>query len=66
MKVTKEEILQRQLQAKYDNNLPDPNGNNLMFGQRQQCINPTLLNQQRESLGYNPEKASIFNRCKWR
>lgn len=66
MRITKEQLEAKKLQAMLDNSKPDPNGNNLMFGQRQQCINPTILNQRREALGYNPEKASIFNRCKWR
>jgi hypothetical protein len=66
MKVTKEEIQQKIEASKRDANLPDIGGNNLVFGKREKCITPNLLNQRRESLGYNPEKASIFNRCKWR
>lgn len=66
MKITKQQLEAKMLQAKLDNNSPDPQGNNLVFGKREKCINPTLINQRRESLGYNPEKASIFNKCKWR
>lgn len=47
-----EEFLKKKQQADYDNSLPDPNGNNLIFGKRQQCIIPTLLNAKREKLGY--------------
>jgi hypothetical protein len=66
MKVTSSIIQEKIEKAKRDNNIPDINGNNLIFGKRESCINPTLLNQRREQLGYNPEKASIFNKCKWR
>ncbi len=60
---TKEELQARAAKAQFDNSLPDPNGNNMLFGQRQECIKPTLLNSMREKLGYNPKYASPFNQC---
>lgn len=63
MKITKEEILQRQQQANYDNNSPDTSGNYMVFGEKKECLNPTLLNQKREQLGYRPELQSPFHQC---
>jgi hypothetical protein len=57
------DFLKRKQKADADNTAPDPNGNNIIFGERQQCINPTILNSKRASLGYNPDKASVFNQC---
>ncbi len=41
---------------------PEEGENFSLFGERQQCIKPTLLNRMRENLGY-PRK-SIFSECK--
>lgn len=57
------DFLKKKQQADYDNSIPDPDGNNLIFGERQQCLNPTILNARREQLGFNPAKASWFNQC---
>ncbi len=58
------DFLKKKQQADYDNSIPDLNGNNLVFGVRQQCINPTILNSKRESLGYIPDRNSMFNQDK--
>lgn len=57
------EFLKKKAKADADNLAPDPDGNNMIFGERQQCLNPTLLNARREQLGFNPAKASWFNQC---
>jgi len=43
---------------------PEPGENKLIFGEREQPLNPTLLNGEREKLGYR--KKSIFDQCKWK
>lgn len=63
MKITRQYIEAKMAQAKFDNSKPDAEGNNLMFGVRQKCINPTILNARRERLGYNPKFASAFHQC---
>jgi hypothetical protein len=45
------------------NNQPDPNGNNIIFGVRKECITPNLTNAARERLGYRPELQSAFHQC---
>lgn len=63
MKITRQHIEAKLAQARFDNSIPDANGNNLMFGVRTQAINPTILNARRERLGYNPKLASAFYQC---
>lgn len=58
------DFLKKKQRADADNSIPDLDGNNLMFGERQQCINPTILNSRRESLGYIPDRNSAFNQGK--
>lgn len=57
------DFLLKKAKADYDNNMPDPDGNNMMFGKRQECLNPTLLNAARERLGFRPELQSPFVQC---
>lgn len=63
MRIYKEQIEARQQQANYDNNSPDTSGNYMVFGERKECLRPTLLNQKREQLGYRPELQSSFHQC---
>lgn len=60
----KHEFLLKKQAADAANFSPPAEGENYMvFGQRKECIKPTLLNQQREKLGWNPNLGSIFNQC---
>lgn len=57
------EFNQRKLQADLANQSQPEDENYMVFGERKKCINPTLLNQRRERLGYNPKYNSPFYQC---
>lgn len=60
-----EEILKRKALADSMNFAPPTEGENfLIFGERKECIKPTLLNQAREMLGFNPRHSSMFEQCR--
>ena len=62
------DFLKKKQKADADNNAPDPNGNNIIFGVRQQCINPTILNDERGGRKYPKPDFYDQNRVKkyWR
>lgn len=58
------EFLLRKAEADLANSAPPVEGENyVIFGQRKECITPSLLNQEREKLGYNPKFHSPFYQC---
>lgn len=58
------DFLLKKAKADADNFAPPTEDENyIVFGERKSCIKPTLLNRQREKLGWNPNLGSIFNQC---